>query len=222
MATEKLDLLIDRPAESIPERVVRRVMQAIADGLLPPGRRLTERELMELTGVSRTSIREAVRHLQTLGLVETSPSRGVRVSVLGTDEVREIYEMREALESKAAELFTRRATDAEVTALAEMVKPMGSAEEQRTAIFEFDELLLDGARNSMLKATLGALHVRIHALRSLSLTVPGRREQSVKEYLELTAAIEARSPERAAQAARRHVQEAAKAALEAAKVLPQQ
>lgn len=221
MATEKLDLLIDRPSESIPERVVRRVMQAIAEGLLPPGRRLTERELMELTGVSRTSIREAVRHLQTLGLVETSPSRGVRVSVLGTDEVREIYEMREALESKAAELFTRRATDAEVAALAEMVKPMGSAEEQRTAIFEFDELLLDGARNSMLKATLGALHVRIHALRSLSLTVPGRRERSVKEYLELIAAIEARSPERAAQAARRHVQEAAKAALEAAKVLPQ-
>ncbi|MFJ6569252.1 GntR family transcriptional regulator [Streptomyces sp. NPDC091292] len=219
MATEKLDLLIDRPTESIPERVVRRVCQAIAEGLLPPGRRLTERELMELTGVSRTSIREAVRHLQTLGLVEASPSRGVRVSLLGRDEVRDIYEMREALESKAAELFTIRATDAEVAALVEKVKPAAPKEGRLKAIFEFDEMLLDGARNSLLKSSLGALHVRIHALRSLSVTVPGRKEQSFQEYLDLTAAIKGRQPERAAEASRRHVQAAAKAALEAVELM---
>ncbi|WP_242889703.1 GntR family transcriptional regulator [Actinomadura litoris] len=49
------DLRIDRPAETVPQLVVRRVRQAILDGALSPGRRLTERELMELTGVSRTS-----------------------------------------------------------------------------------------------------------------------------------------------------------------------
>ncbi|GAA5162661.1 GntR family transcriptional regulator [Pseudonocardia eucalypti] len=221
MSSEKLDLLIDRPTESVPERVVRRVRQAIADGLLPPGRRLTERELMELTGVSRTSIREAVRHLQTLGLVESSPSRGVRVAVLGSDEVREIYEMRDALEPAAAALFTRRATDEEVAALVEKVQPKASGEARLKAIYEFDELMLEGARNSLLKAALAPLHTRIHALRSLSVTIPGRLEQSVQEYLDLAAAIESRDPERAAEAAHRHVRAAAKAALEAVKSLEQ-
>ncbi|MEW1863276.1 GntR family transcriptional regulator [Streptomyces sp. NPDC088194] len=221
MATEKLDLLIDRPTESVPERVVRKVCEAIAEGLLPPGRRLTERELMELTGVSRTSIREAVRHLHTLGLVETSPSRGVRVSLLGHDEVREIYEMRDVLEPKAAELFTLRATDEEVAALVAKAKPESPEGGRLKSIFEFDQMLLDGARNSLLKASLGALHVRIHALRSLSVTIPGRREASFQEYLELTAAIEERSPEKAAEAARRHVRAAAQAAIEAVELMEQ-
>ncbi len=176
---------------------------------------------MELTGVSRTSIREAVRLLQTLGLVETSPSRGVQVAVLGSAEVREIYEMREALEPAAAALFTRRATDAEVAALVELAQPRVSGEERLKAIDKFDELLLEGARNSLLKDTLGALHARINALRTLSLSVPGRLELAVQEYLDLAAAIEDRSPERAAEAARVHVHSAAEAALEAVKVLEQ-
>ncbi|WP_051580373.1 GntR family transcriptional regulator [Pseudonocardia acaciae] len=219
MTNPKLDLLIDRPSESVPEMVVRRVRQAIADGVLLPGTRLTERELMDLTGVSRTSIREAVRHLLTLGLMETAPSRGVRVAVLGSAEVREIYEVRDALEPAAAELFVRRATDEEVAALVEKVQPKASGEERLRAIYEFDELLLAGARNSLLQATLAPLHTRIHALRSLSVTIPGRREESIQEYLDLAAAIQERSPERAREASHRHVRAAAQAALEAVRIL---
>ncbi|TDD87149.1 GntR family transcriptional regulator [Actinomadura rubrisoli] len=222
MTDPKLDLLIDRPTESVPEMVVRRIRRAIADGLLPPGRQLTERELVELTGVSRTSVREAMRHLQTLGLVEPSPSRGVRVARLGSAEVREIYEVRDALEPAAAELFVLRATDEEVAALVEKVQPRESGEERLQAIYEFDELLVAGARNSLLKSMLEPLHTRIHALRSLSVTIPGRRESSVREYIELAEAIAERSPERAAEAAHRHVRAAAKAALEAVKILESQ
>ncbi|WP_051790967.1 GntR family transcriptional regulator [Amycolatopsis jejuensis] len=219
MTESKLDLLIDRPTESVPEMVVRRIRDAIATGLLPPGRKLTERELVELTGVSRTSVREAMRHLQTLGLVEPSPSRGVQVATLGSTEVREIYEVRDALEPAAAELFVRRATDAEVAELVEKVQPKATGEERLRAIYEFDELLVDGARNALLKSMLGPLHTRIHALRSLSVTIPGRLESSVQEYLQLAEAIRERSPERAAEAAHRHVRAAAKAALEAVEIL---
>ncbi|TMR03674.1 GntR family transcriptional regulator [Actinomadura soli] len=219
MTDPKLDLTIDRPAESVPEMVVRRIRDAIAAGLLPPGRQLTERELVELTGVSRTSVREAMRHLQTLGLVEPSPSRGVRVARLGSDEVREIYEVRDALEPAVAELFVLRATDEEVAALVEKVQPRESGDKRLQAIYEFDELLLAGARNSLLKSMLEPLHTRIHALRSLSVTIPGRHEASAREYLEIAEAIAARSPERAAEAAHRHVRAAAKAALEAVEIL---
>ncbi|TDB85212.1 GntR family transcriptional regulator [Actinomadura sp. KC216] len=209
------DLRIDRPAETVPQLVVRRVRQAILEGTLSPGRRLTERELMELTGVSRTSIREAVRHLQALGLVETSGRKGVRVAVLGSDDVRQLYEVRAALESEAASLFVKRATDAEVLELVKLTRPGKSDDDQLSSIYHFDELLLAGARNALLAATLAPLHARIHALRRLSLTIPGRRERSEQEYRDLVAAITDRDADRAAQLARCHVDAAKEAALAA-------
>lgn len=216
MSNPELDLQIDRPSESVPEMVVRRVRDAIASGALPPGRRLTERELMDLTGVSRASIREAVRHLQTLGLVETSPTRGVRVAVLGMKEVREIYEVRDALEPAAAELFVRRATDGEVEAILATIDELVSVGKPAPKTsYEFDMQLIEGARNSLLASTLAPLHARIHALRKLSMSTPNRWPASMQEYLDLGAAIRERSPERAAEASRRHVRAAAAAALEA-------
>ncbi|WP_165495307.1 GntR family transcriptional regulator [Actinomadura roseirufa] len=209
------NLRIDRPAETVPQLVVRTVRQAILEGVLPPGRRLTERELMELTGVSRTSIREAVRHLQALGLVETSSSRGVRVAVLGSDDVLQVYEVRAALESEAASLFVQRATDSEVLELVKLTRPGRNADDQLAAIYHFDELLLAGARNALLESILTPLHARIHALRRLSLTVPGRRERSDQEYRDIVAAITDRDADRAAQLARQHVEAAKEAALAA-------
>src|ERR1700733_14257854 len=101
------------------DKVGRAVRQAIEEGVLAPGRRLTERELIELTGVSRTSVREALRHLQTLGLVEPGPNKrsGLRVAVLDRDTVRHIYEVRAALEPVATGLFVERASDEEVATL---------------------------------------------------------------------------------------------------------
>jgi DNA-binding GntR family transcriptional regulator len=214
MAQGELNLMVVQPEESIPARVVRLVRQAIIDGALPPGRRLTERELCELTGVSRTSIREAILHLQNLGLVESSAGRGIRVVVLSREDVRYIYELREALEALAAELFVRHATDEEAEELLSYVPPADATSEERMGlIFKFDELLLVGARNPLVRDTLEPLHTRIHALRRLSTSVEGRQEASSREFLEIAEAIRDREPERAAAAVHRHVRAAADAAM---------
>ncbi len=214
MPDSSLNLMIDRPDASIPARVVRVVRQAILDGELPPGRRLTERELCDLTGVSRTSIREAIWHLQQLGLVETTSSRGIRVVVLASEDVQNIYEVREALEAAAAELFVRHATDEEVEELLEAVPPVEvGAEERLKMIYHFDQLLAAGTHNPLLRDMLDSLHARIHALRRLSTSIEGRQAESTKEYLDLAEAIRARSPERAAEAAHRHIRAAAEAAM---------
>lgn len=214
MTDRELSLRIERPEESVPARVVRVVRKAILDGTLPPGTRLTERELGDLTGVSRTSIREAIRHLQNLGLVEPSAARGIRVTVWNSTDVRHIYELRDALESAAAELFVRNASDQQVDELLECVPPAEAGAEERLAlIYQFDELLALGAGNPMLQEALSALHARIHALRRLSTSVDGRQAASTQEYAELVDAIRDRSPERAAAAARRHVRAAGEAAL---------
>ncbi|MFC4241884.1 GntR family transcriptional regulator [Gryllotalpicola reticulitermitis] len=210
----EMNLMVAQVEESIPARVVRVVRQAILDGVLAPGRRLTERELCELTGVSRTSIREAILHLQNLGLVEPSDSRGIRVVVLGRDDVQHIYELREALEALAAELFVRHATDDEAEELQRYVPPADAASEQRMElIFKFDELLIAGSHNPLLRDALETLHTRVHALRRLSTSVEGRQEASSREFLEIAEAIRARDPERASSAVHQHVRAAAEAAL---------
>lgn len=219
-AESKLDLVIERPDSSVLDKVVLAVRQAIASGALAPGRRLTERELMELTGVSRTSIREAVRRLQSQGLMETTPTRGVRVAVLGKTEVQHIFEVRDALEPAAAELFVHRASDEEVEELAAQVDiPSDDLQTKLDAAWRFDEILRSGCRNPLLQAILEPLHARIHALRRLSLTIPGRQDASTEEYKELVAAMRDRSPERAAAASHRHVRAAADAALAALDLL---
>jgi DNA-binding GntR family transcriptional regulator len=204
------------------DRVVRAVRQAIAEGILPPGRRLTERELIELTGVSRTSVREALRHLLTVGLVERGPNgrSGLRVAVLDQDTVRHIYEVRAALEPVATGLFVERATDEEVAALLALGEHLPSVHSERLeTLRRIDHMVLRGARNPVLEATLDPLLTRIHALRHVSTRMPGRSEAADQEYRDIFAAIRARQPERARDASYRHIMAASEAAAAAVQLL---
>lgn len=219
LAGAALHLRVEKPETLIRDRVVGAVRDAIADGALEDGRRLTEAELIELTGVSRTSVREALRHLQAVGLVERAPKRGLRVRVLRPSDVEHIFEVRAALEPLAVELFVRRATDAQVRDLPDLCRPIvqpdAEAEAGMGAVFGFIEALLVGAGNPVLSSMLGPLNDRIHALRRVTLSHPGRLEQARREYQDLIEAIQARDAEAAAAASRRHVAAAAAAALTA-------
>jgi DNA-binding GntR family transcriptional regulator len=80
----------------------------ILDGELPAGSRLRERELCEVYGVARHSLRAALRSLATEGLVRIEQHRGARVAELSGDDVRWLYELRTALELEAAHLALER------------------------------------------------------------------------------------------------------------------
>ena len=81
--------------------VARKLREAIMSGTLKPGQRLVERELCELTGVSRPSIREALRLLEADGLVNTVPHRGPMVSTISLEEAKQLYAARAVLEGFA-------------------------------------------------------------------------------------------------------------------------
>src|SRR3954453_2611167 len=81
--------------------VAQKLREAIMSGTLKPGQRLIERELCEMTGVSRPSIREALRLLEADGLVNTVPHRGPVVSTISLEEARQLYAARELLEGFA-------------------------------------------------------------------------------------------------------------------------
>jgi DNA-binding GntR family transcriptional regulator len=210
-------LLVERPDRLLRDRVTDAVREAITRGDLAPGRRLTERELGELTGVSRTSLREALRSLQAEGLVERSGSRGLQVAVLTEAVVSELYDVRAPLEAAAVELCVRNASDAQIAALRAAMAPpeSGELDDQLAATRAFYDLLLEAAGNSILQQMFGSIEARIHALRRVSLRVGGRSEASRRELLKIIDLIERRDGPAAAEAAQSHVIAAKAAALAA-------
>ena len=95
----------------------RRIRRWIVEGHLRPGERLVEQRLAEDLQLSRTPVREALRMLQSEGLVAFEPNRGARVRELTRGHIADLYELRARLEAMAAELAALRATPEERTDL---------------------------------------------------------------------------------------------------------
>ena len=212
----ELSLTIDRASASVRERVVTTLREAISSGALAPGRRLTERELVEVTGVSRTSVREALRHLQSAGLVEQAAG-GLRVAVLTAEHLDHIYDVRASLEPLAARRFTEHASQDMLATLTQAFTATlaPDPDERLRAVYVFYETLLEGCANPILQDILGSLHVRIHPLRRVSTSVPGRAAAAARERRELVSAIKRRAPDEAAEASLNHVRAARAAAMQA-------
>lgn len=216
VSSEDLGLRIERTDRLLRDRVTDKVREAILRGDLEPGRRLTEREFGELTGVSRTSLREALRSLQAEGLVERSEARGMQVAMLSESVVSELYDVRAALEPAAVELFVRNASDDQVQQLVDALAPISDdADAQLDSSRRFYRILLGGAANSIMEQMFGSIDSRIHSARRLALTIPGRAEASTNEMREITRLIQERDASGAAASARRHVLAARAAALQA-------
>ena len=210
--------------ESLPnlrEQVAERMRMAIATGRLPPGARLIERELCEMMGVSRTSLREALRELQADGLITNQHNKRLTVAVVTPKDAESIYQVRAVMEGLAARLFVRNATDKEVTALRRSVERLAevyadfSAEEFIAAKTAFYDILLSGGGNAVAAAMLKRIHTRVSQLRVVSLSNEERAQKSIAELREFIDAIAARDEDRAWRLCVQHVENAATAALNA-------
>lgn len=213
------DLHITRQAATLRLMVEEKLRAAIAKGLFKPGQRLVERELCELIGVGRTSIREALRQLEAEGLVQTIPHRGPIVSSISAQEARQLYEIRALLEGYAGRQFAERKDPQAVKALDKTVKALMKAvkSNEQLALIEaksqFYKVLMGGAENVFVTQMLTGLHNRITLLRFTSMTQPGRLARSIVEIRDIYDAIAAGDGDAAEKACRLHIQEAAKVAL---------
>jgi DNA-binding GntR family transcriptional regulator len=200
-------------------QVLDNLRQAIVERRLAPGQRLIERELVELTGVSRTSIREALRELAAEGLVTTVPNKGTVVASVSAQEARELYAVRATLEGLAGRLFVANADQAHRTALVKALQRVERLVAKGAPVLEakdaFYEILFEGAGNEVLRAVAAGLHARVSVMRALSLTLPGRPAQSLAELRAIMDAVLAEDADAAALACSRHVEQAGAAALQA-------
>lgn len=109
---------IGRVAAPLREQVIDALRAAILDFTLPPGQRLVERELIEQLGVSRTTVREALRQLTSEGLITVVPQKGAMVASPTFEEAEELYEARLRLEGLIVRRFVERAAPSQIIRLA--------------------------------------------------------------------------------------------------------
>lgn len=200
----------DQAAESI--------KAAILSGFLQPGQRLVERDLCEMCGVSRTSIREALRVLEGEKLIVNLPHRGPRVATPTVEEAQQIYEVRAVLEGLLGRWAAINATKTDVGALNDATDKFETAEKAKNlhemvaAADEYYLLLAQIAKQDIASELLRTLRARITTLRATSMSSEGRGPHSTAEMRAIVQAIAARNPEEAAEACVRHVRMAAAAA----------
>lgn len=214
---DALPAAIERPTTLIREQVAAYLRDAITSFQLKPGTLLVEREICAATGTSRATVREALRQLESEGMVVSEVGKGTVVASLTKDEARNIYQVRGVLEGLATRLFTNLASDAQVGRLADIVAAMGELTGDPARMLEakteFYDVLFDGAGNDELRRLWAATRRRATLVRASSLSIPGRPEQSLGEIRAIMDAITARDADLAAERSSVHIDLAATAIL---------
>jgi GntR family transcriptional regulator, trigonelline degradation regulator len=210
---------IERAAAPLRRQVQDQLRQAIIVGQLPPGARLVERELIALLKVSRTVIREALRQLESEGLVATVANKGPIVRELSATEAKDLYSIRAVLEGLAARLFVENATGEQQQELERALDRTAKAYEGASpgVVLErknrFYDVLFAGANSETLSSMIGILHARIWRWRALGLGHPRRSSNRYVESLSalraMVAAIKARDADLAERLIREEVTNAA-------------
>ncbi|MFA7669780.1 MAG: GntR family transcriptional regulator [Burkholderiaceae bacterium] len=219
LPVQDLSLRVEKVAAPMRQQAVELMRQTITTGRFLPGERLVEKDLCELLGVSRPLVREALRQLESEGLIHMVPNQGATVARLDLDQARQLYRVRAELEAFASELFTSNASDADMQELQACFKRLkqtirnSDATSRLAAKSELYTCLLRGSGNEILSQILNLLNARIMLLRATSLQQPGRWQQSVNELEALVDALTQRDATAARNMAARHVENAAEAAL---------
>jgi DNA-binding GntR family transcriptional regulator len=204
--------------QSVHQQAAEKLRAAILAGVFSPGNRLIEADLCRRLGVSRPSVREALRSLEAEGLIVIVPNRGPQIPVLTWPQAEEIYQVRALLEGEAAALCARRASEADrqtmraaLTAFERAVQT-GDPAIRLSATADFYRAMLRGSGNALIEELLQRLVARINLLRAHSMSRAGRAKFSAKEMRAIFLAIAKGDSRAARKAAQHHVKNAEAAA----------
>lgn len=211
-------LRVERPQRTLRELTLEKMRESILERYFKPGERLVERDLCEQLGVSRTIVREVLRHLESEGLVSILPQKGPIVAETTLDEARQIYDIRGALEALAAGTCAERkgpeAADRLDVVLGRIKAAYGVRDGRQVLIetTEFYRILFEEAGCDVAWSIVSSLTARINHLRSLTIKTERRDVEGPEQMARMVAAIRARDRERAASAAATHVADASRIA----------
>lgn len=213
------------PKEAIAEKVVKHVLGLVREGVLAPGQKLpSERDLAASMGVSRPSLREALRALSLLGILEIRQGEGVFVSELTPDALLEplqfflslngqsldtLFEARIAVEAGIAEIAARKIDE---TALGHLRACMarGNRAQRRHEEFlavdeEFHGIIVAATGNPFLSRVANSFQELGKASRKITVTLPGVTQQSHADHAQIMEALEGHDPQAARESMTSHL-----------------
>lgn len=185
--------------------------KSIRDGVLKPGQRLMEKDLATWLNMSRTPVRDALRRLETEGLVVHEPHTGLIITQYDQRATLELYSIREILEGTAASFAARHATEFEVAQLMHLVEKQELLKDDFQGLVEnndrFHRTIYQAAHNRFLLRSLDALSVSMALVSNghANLMLKQRVSESFREHQAVAQAIYRRKPKEAEEAARAHV-----------------
>ena len=181
-------------------------------GELVSGMSITEQGVADELGISRTPAREALRRLESDGLVVSEPRFGMKVKELGYIETLELYEAREALEMAAMEICAEKISDIEIAELEilqeQMVGSIKDPSRMASLNYAFHKALLNAVKNRYLTMSFEAIHKTIAILGPTTLMNTERAEESLIEHQDLIQCLKRRDREGARKIMGRHLSNA--------------
>lgn len=185
--------------------------RAILKGQLKPGERLMEVHLANRLGVSRTPIREAIRKLELEGLVIMIPRRGAEVARITEKSLKDVLEVRRALDVLSAELACQRINEEGIgrlwTAYQEFKKAAKGKDAAVIAQADviFHDIIVEAVGNLRLQQLVNNLSEQMYRYRFVYINEEEQHDNLVAEHKEIYESIASRDKERAAKAARLHI-----------------
>lgn len=161
--------------------------QQILNGDLPPGSRLAQYEVARTLQMSITPLREAIRRLNSEGLLDVDSHRDVRIPEMSSAEARQLFEVRRSLEPTAAQLAAARRTDQDLERIEEALKQLVPVtrtwgEEGISAHRAFHQALYRACGNDVLVRMLDDIWDKTDRYRRLGLELPPGDEPRLRDH----------------------------------------
>ena len=193
------------------ENAYKVIKRMILKGYFKPGERLIENQLSKNFGVSRTPIRESIRKLAAEGLVEITPKGGTKISKLSENDIDEIYEIRDVLESLAAEKAASIMTDKDIESLEKLVKDAEKAllnnEIKKMAQIDtkIHNIICKFSKNNRLFQLIDVLCTNITIQRELILETTGAGKEAIAGHRKIINALKRRDKQAVKKTIHEHI-----------------
>ena len=213
MAATQLDLQPIAEDFSLKARIYAALKEAIvAKNIYDKGAelRLDERQLSDQMGISRTPLRKALARLEQEGLVRVVPRKGVYIVRKSKAEILEMITVWAALESMAARLITKKASDAEIATLREVFtsfegdQVQAHIDEYSDANISFHQTILKLSKCRLLEELAEGLFLHMRAIRARTIGDRDRADRSIVDHMHIIEALEARDTDLAERLVREH------------------
>ncbi|MGM7723179.1 GntR family transcriptional regulator [Metabacillus sp. Hm71] len=199
-------------SKTLQDQVYEYLHEKIVSGNINPGQRIVEKQISQETGVSRSPIREAIRRLNSDGLVSVSPRGGVRVYRPTFSDFNYLYECRLSLEPTAAYYAALRLDEKRRVHMSNVVDEMNlmvrkkDIEKLKTLSTQFHFLIVKGSGNPYLLKMMNQLYSLISFYRNAVLNIPMRLEEGAEEHQAIWQAIQSRDGKAAEELMKTHIQ----------------